>query len=218
MKGPQDDRSSGWPGAAPLILGVALAGAGLSLALASNASGMSETGTTPSGAEASKSTDQTGMAAGVDEDRRLAQRIERRLAWDVKLAPYDLEVTVNNSIVNLSGTLSTMAESHRARRIADETKGVGGVVNATYVDPALIPFEDQSLTPPDDETLTKRLKVTLANDPALAVETIQVEIEDGVVRLHGTLRDYTSEMRAKRVAESLYGVERVDSELTVAAP
>ena len=156
--------------------------------------------------------------AAVDEDRRLKQRIERRLAWDVELAPYDLEVKVNNSIVNLSGSVSTMAESHRARRLANEAKGVGGVVNALYVDPALVAFENRSLEQPADETLAQRLQVRFDHDPDLANESIEAEVEAGIVRLHGTITDYSSEMRAKRLAESLFGVKRVSSEFEVNTP
>lgn len=214
-------------GTTSLTLGVVLAGIDLGPALAADTKELSATETTasspdspsssPSQSSGASSGHQAGMAA-VDEDKRLAQRIERRLAWDADLAPYDLEVGVNNAIVNLSGSVSTLAESHHARRMANETEGVAGVVNALYVDSALVPFEHRSAEPPDDETLAKRLEVRLAHDPDLADETIEVEVEDGIVRLQGTLKDYTSEMRAKRLAESLYGVQRVDSELEVAAP
>jgi osmotically-inducible protein OsmY len=112
-----------------------------------------------------------------------------------------------------------MAESHRARRIANETAGVGGVVNALYIDPALAPFDEgHAPAPPDDQTLEERLQVALAHDADLADETIQVEVDDGIVRLDGTISDAAFEMRAKRVAKSLYGVERVKSNLEVSAP
>ncbi|WP_462322226.1 BON domain-containing protein [Halochromatium sp.] len=213
-------------GTASLILGIVLGGIDLDPALAAETKELPGTETTasspdsptgPSKSPGMRSGHQAGMAA-VDEDRRLAERIERRLAWDAELAPYDLEVSVNDGILNLSGSVSTTAESHRARRMANETEGIGGVVNALYVDPALVPFKNRSVGPPDDETVAKRLEVRLAHDPDLADETIEVEVEDGIVRLHGTLRDYSSEMRAKRLAESLYGVERVNSELEVATP
>lgn len=212
-------------GSASLLLGVVLAGIDLGPVLAADAKELAQTETTASGPDSpspsqspgKSSGHQAGMAA-VDEDRRLAQRIERRLAWDAELAPYDLKVSVNNAIVNLSGSVSTLAESHHARRMANETEGVAGVVNALYVDPALVPFDHRSAEPPDDETLAQRLEVRLAHDPDLADETIEVEVDDGIVRLQGTLKDYTSEMRAKRLAESLYGVERVHSELEVATP
>lgn len=216
---PQDHRLRGRLGAASLILGVALASTGLGPVLAADASEMSETETSESEVDAHPlgSSNQAAMAA-VDEDRRVEQRIERRLAWDAEFAPYDLEVKVNNGIVNLSGSVSTMAESHRARRLANETEGVAGVVNAIYVDPALVAFENRSLERPDDETLTKRLQVRFAHDPDLANETIKAEVDEGIVQLHGTVKDYSSVMRAKRLAESLFGVKRVSSELDVTTP
>lgn len=204
----------------PWFLGASLAAAAPTPALAGESSLTAKTRTAPNAAEAVDVDPTTQPAvSSVDEDRRLAQRVGRRLAWDARLAPYDLEVKVNHGIVNLSGSVSTMAESHRARRIANETSGVGGVVNAVYIDPALIPLEEgRAPEPPDDPTLTDRVRVMLADDSDLADEAIEVEVEDGIVQLDGTIRDYASEMRARRIAKSLYGVERVRSELDVATP
>lgn len=214
----QQDRWRGRPWAVPLVLSAALAAAASPTVLAGEAAQTVETSAATDATNAADSAAQSSISA-VEEDRRLAQRIGRRLAWDAKLAPYDLEVQVNNGIVNLSGSVSTMAESHRARRIADETAGVGGVVNALYIDPALAPFDEgHAPAPPDDQTLEERLQVALAHDADLADETIQVEVDDGIVRLDGTIGDAAFEMRAKRVAKSLYGVERVKSNLEVSAP
>lgn len=222
MKRRRHNRYAGWR-AIPLvilvvILGAAMIGASSGRLLATESDTRPHTEGATNAAEMQGVSEQTKMAA-IEEDRRLARRIERRLAWDAKLAPYALEAKVNDSIVNLSGSVATLAESHRARRIANETNGVGGVVNALYVDPALAPYEGRSPTPPADATLTERLEVTLAHDADLADdESIQVEVENGIVRLDGAVVDYSSEMRAKRVAGSLYGVERVESGLEVAAP
>lgn len=83
-------------GSASLFLGVVLAGIDLGPALAADAKELSQTETTASGPDSpspsqspsqspgKSSGHQAGMAA-VDEDRRLAQRIERRLAWDAEL-------------------------------------------------------------------------------------------------------------------------------------
>lgn len=240
---PRRPRALPWIVSRVLVISLTSAG-GFSIVLAGDANGSSAGAATAGTADApstpsqrsshgsgEQSTQQSGQQSGqpstlspgyaessaVDEDQMLERRMERRLDWDAKLAAYDLDVKVNNSIANLSGSVATIAESHRARRIADETEGVGGVVNALYVDPALIPFDERSPERPDDAELTKRLEIALAHEPDLAHADVQVEVDDGIVRLSGTAGDYTSEMRAKRVAESLFGVERVKSDLEVVA-
>lgn len=196
---------------------VALAAPSLALWLAATA--MTAAGETPNeaapGAAGAGRSSSDAALTGVAEDKRLAQRVEQRLAWDAELARYPLDVNVNAGIANLSGSVSTLAESHLARRIASDTQGIAGVVNGLYVDPTLRAFAGSAPKPPDDATLAERARITLARDPDLADESIQVEVADGVVRLTGAVQDYTSDTRAARVIESLYGVERVVTELEV---
>lgn len=150
---------------------------------------------------------------GVDEDARLEELIERRLAWDRELAPYRLEATVNQGVVNLTGTVSTQPESHRARRITEDTQGVLGVVNGLMVDTALVPFAGDQLTKPDDATLRERVSSVLEGDYGLSAGEIDVRVEDGRVVLSGRVPEVADQMRAGRIARSLYGVEYVENNI-----
>jgi hypothetical protein len=76
----------------------------------------------------------------IDSDFLIEERIERRLAWDGELALFRLAAKVNEAVVTVVGTVSASAESHRARRIANEVTGVLGVVNGITIDPALAHF------------------------------------------------------------------------------
>ncbi|MCF7989595.1 MAG: BON domain-containing protein [Thiohalocapsa sp.] len=149
-----------------------------------------------------------------DEDAILEQRINERLAWDKELAPFDLEAEVDNAIVTLSGSVATIPQSHRARRIADEARGSGGVVNATYVDPALAVTAD---TPrPEDATLKQRIGEILAGDADVDAGQVEIRVEGGRVTLAGQVGDAEQKARAARIVRSLYGVGLVDNELAIA--
>jgi osmotically-inducible protein OsmY len=149
-----------------------------------------------------------------DEDARLEQRINERLAWDNELAPFDLEAEVENAIVTLSGSVATSPQTHRARRIADQARGTGGVVNAIYVDPALAVTAD---TPrPEDATLKQRIGQILPGDADVDAGQVEVRVEDGRVTLAGQVGDAEQKARAARIVRSLYGVGLVDNELAIA--
>lgn len=145
---------------------------------------------------------QEGVAA-VNEDARLEALIERRLAWDRKLAPFELDVEVNDAIVNLTGTVATSPESYLARRIAQDVRGVDAVVNGIYVDPALEPFAGKRLAPPSDEELEERVRKALSGDRNVDVEQVEVSVNDAVVTLNGQVANIFQKQRAERVARSL---------------
>ena len=46
---------------------------------------------------------------GLKTDPLLEQRIERRIAWDRELAPFRIAVEANDAVINLIGTVSTIA-------------------------------------------------------------------------------------------------------------
>jgi Flp pilus assembly secretin CpaC len=122
------------------------------------------------------------------------------------LLPIRLAVEVNDAVVNLIGTVSTIPESHRARRIANDTVGVIGVVNGVAIDPALEAFAGTLMKRPDDATLAQRISESLAEDLSVDATDIEVAVEDGHVVLGGQVSDAAHRERTARIARSLFGV------------
>jgi len=148
----------------------------------------------------------------------LKARVARRLAWDRELAPFQLEVEVNGAVVKLIGVVSTDAESQRADRIAHDVTGVLAVVNRLTIDPTLAPSGENSLASPDDTTLEKRIAEALGGDVQVAAENIQINVNDGHVSLRGRVPDLTQQVRAGRIARSLFGVRSIDNKIRLAQP
>jgi osmotically-inducible protein OsmY len=148
----------------------------------------------------------------------LKARIARRLAWDRKLAPFQLGVEVNGAVVKLIGVVSTGAERQRADRIAHDVTGVLAVVNGLKVDPALATSGGVSLTRPNDNTLEKRIANVIDGDARVAVENIRVNVEDGHVSLRGRVPELTHQVRAGRMARSLFGVRSIDNKIRLEQP
>lgn len=156
---------------------------------------------------------------GAQADTMLEERIQQRLAWDKEVAPYGLEVEVTEGIARISGSVSTSFEGHRARRIAEEVKGVAGVVNAVRVDSALAPLAGSLLVdPPDDSTLRTRVVESLLGDRQVQAQDVEVQVDRGRVILKGRVGDVAQKERAEHLARSLYGVQSVHNEIEAARP
>jgi len=157
----------------------------------------------------------TGVAAegpssvATGADARIERHVARRLAWDAELAPFDIDVAVNDGIVRLSGAVSTATESHQAFRIADQIKGVSGVVNAIRVDEALEPYVGGQTQQPSDAELEERIREVLDRTASLAADQIAVSVEDGHVRLSGKVVGVADRVIAGRIVRSLFGVRGV---------
>lgn len=68
----------------------------------------------------------------------------------------------------------------------------------------------------DDATLTARVKAQLAMDEGLrTITTINVDSDDGVVRLSGTVPSEEAKQRAERAASQADGVRTVRNNLKV---
>lgn len=130
-----------------------------------------------------------GSVAAVPEpaaDPRLEALIAQRPAWDQDLAPYQITVEVKGAVVSLTGTVSTSAESHLARRIAEQTRGVQAVINGLKINRSPVPVAGSRSAPPDDAELERRVHESLANDANLHADYIDVRVERGRVTLSGT--------------------------------
>jgi osmotically-inducible protein OsmY len=66
-----------------------------------------------------------------------------------------------------------------------------------------------------DEELRQRVADELLWDPTVDGSTVAVSAEDGVVTLRGTVGSFRQKLEARRAAERMRGVIRVDNELDV---
>jgi len=76
-------------------------------------------------------------AVASDVDQVLQREVVREIWNNPQLDVVELEVTVEDGIVSLSGRVATSAEKHLASRYADDVPGTQGVVNLIEVVPGL---------------------------------------------------------------------------------
>jgi osmotically-inducible protein OsmY len=79
---------------------------------------------------------------------------------------------------------------------------------------AISPRRNAATAPPDDPTITTRVKTALLNEPGLTA-TIDVQTYQGVVTLSGRVKSKDEESKAVAVARSIRGVTDVKSKLEI---
>ena len=79
---------------------------------------------------------------------------------------------------------------------------------------AISPRRNAATAPPDDPTITTRVKTALINDPGISA-TIDVQTFQGVVTLSGKVKSKDEETKAIAAARSIRGVTDVKSKLEI---
>jgi len=139
----------------------------------------------------------------------LAREIRTKLKSDSDLKNNKIEVTVDNGVATLTGTVDTADE----RAKADALAKVNGVVR---VDDRLDVGSQGMKATVTDAATTAKLKSEFLTDDVVRKGDIAVTTNNGVVTLSGTVRSEEARRRAVDLARGQDGVMRVDDKLTVA--
>lgn len=123
-----------------------------------------------------------------------------RLKMDTRINADNITVKSEKHVVTLGGTVKTFEEMHMAEHIVSSTiVGVKGIINHIQVK-----------TPPvGDVKLTADVRGRLEKEPGLEGGNIKVEVEKGIVRLSGTVKDYQQQSLAADVVSTVNGVNVV---------
>ncbi len=133
----------------------------------------------------------------------LRERVEAALLTDPAADSYEIGVrTTDNGRVTLSGTVESWQERDLVERVAAGVKGVTRIDNAVTVD-----YEEDR---PDAE-IEPEIERALKWDVLVDASTIDVDVEDGTVRLRGTVGSAAERMQATAVAW-VAGVDAVNND------
>jgi osmotically-inducible protein OsmY len=187
--------------------------------------------------EVKSETGTSGRAAGADRARRsdddkpgnpvndvwITTRIQSKYFLDADVKGRDIDVTTENGVVTLKGEVRSQTERRQAVRLARETTGVRDVVDRLMVRAhtsdgrgQTIPGGDEiSKVTQSDPVILTQIKTKFAVDPDVSAFAIDVDVDDGVVTLTGTVKNEQARQRALALARSVQGVKRVSDNLTV---
>ncbi|MBN2105157.1 BON domain-containing protein [bacterium] len=150
-------------------------------------------------------------------DFDIQKEIEQSLAYDIWVDHHLIDVEVENGIVELSGTVGSAAEKHRARTGA-WTYGVHSVNDgALKVEWWAKDSMKKSTQYPhvSDQEIEKALRDALLYDPRIYSFEPEIDVNNGIVTLTGVVDNLSAKRAAEKDAANTVGVWRVKNYLKV---
>jgi osmotically-inducible protein OsmY len=144
-----------------------------------------------------------GFAAKSDE--KVAQAIEDAMKYDPRVSPFEIEASVDDGVVTLTGEVNTVRAKRAAARNARNTMGVWRVKNRIRV----------SASTPTDAQIEQNIENALLRNPTVDRYEIYVSVIDGEAILTGTVDTFYEKAEAEDIASVTYGVTEVNNNLTV---
>jgi osmotically-inducible protein OsmY len=146
-------------------------------------------------------------------DWEITANIKKNLMDDSSLSDSArmISVTTNNGVVTLTGTAVSNEEM---RNVVSMVQNMNGVVR---VDSQLNVQTRSNSTQPADWEITANVKKSLMADSSLSdsARMISVTTNNGVVTLTGTAASNEEMRKVVRIVNNVFGVTRVDNQLTV---
>ncbi len=116
-------------------------------------------------------------------DVEIADNIRTTLSLNFKIDKTDIDVSVTGGVVTLEGTVSSLWEKARAEYITSTMTGVIDVLNKLKV----VPTESVA-----DEIIAEDIVNSLTRNLNVTVDSVNVEVENGIVNLSGTVTDWNA--------------------------
>lgn len=142
------------------------------------------------------------------DDSSIENAVAMELVIDEAIDAEAIDVSVEEGIVTLSGTIDTILEKDRATQLAETVKGVRGVVNDIEV----------SVPERSDNAIAEDVRTALDNDPVTEIYQLNVSLRDGTVVLTGTVESWQEAQIAANVVKSVKGVEEVVNNISWDVP
>ncbi len=138
-------------------------------------------------------------------DKDLAMAIETSLSLDNQVPADSIDVHIKNGIATLSGSVTTIPARKKAGDLAGNIFGIKSVVNLIKIDPV-----ERS-----DKELLSDIAQALNVDPATDSYDVDVDVQDSVAILSGSVESYHERTLAEDIAENVKGVKEVDNRIKI---
>lgn len=140
------------------------------------------------------------------DDQRMETSVQTILENDPDIDHADITVSVDNSVVTLSGTTASYYEKVLAEYDAQHVAGVLDVRNSISV----VPTEDVA-----DELIGEDISDAFDANFLIDPNNVSVHVENGIVTLTGTVTSRFEHDEAVDIASHVIGVLRVNDHLVV---
>lgn len=146
------------------------------------------------------------------DDAGITAQVKSKLTADPDVNPFNVDVDTDGGVVTLRGRVDDAETKAEAGKLARGTSGVRGVRNLLEVGESAM-----ETAPGTDTALVAAVTGKLAADSDTSAMNIDVDAQDGVVTLSGTVKSQAARQEAERIARSVDGVRNVRNELKVQA-
>jgi osmotically-inducible protein OsmY len=143
-------------------------------------------------------------------DSEIKQQVQRELLWDSRLWSTEINVTVRQGVVVLTGTVPTHAKKIAAQEAAHRIYGVLDVANDIEVR-----ANGRSRT---DTAIAKAVRHALEWDTLVPEDRIRSTVSEGWVTLEGDVNVWRQREDAENAVLNLSGVVGVINKITVKPP
>lgn len=144
---------------------------------------------------------------------RLDFEIREALMHSIRLDPRvdlrELDMQVQTGIVVLEGTVGNLQSKRAAVDTASNVAGVTNVIDKLEI-------SNEGSVP--ESTIRNRLKESFDRTATLKYDGIRVHVENGIVKLSGTVPSQYQRRRAAAIAHSLAGVLEVNNQISIDNP
>ncbi|MDQ3192471.1 MAG: BON domain-containing protein [Bacteroidota bacterium] len=147
--------------------------------------------------------------AEVDTKQIITEKIVEQFDWDNRIASANIHVEVLDGVVILTGEVPNYSTRLAAEEDALSIFGVKQVQNNLLVK------EPGATNIPTDNEIKKFIENRIRFDPRIDYETINVDVEKGVVSLDGTVNAHWKKEQAESYAHRVTGVVEVNNNIGV---
>ncbi len=144
--------------------------------------------------------------AAVAEDLAICDQVEDELLLDQAVSSVNIDVSCNEGIVTLDGTVDNILAKDRAQRLTETVRGVLSVVNLIAVQPP----QEKS-----DPEIQDAIETALLHNPATESYEVTVTVQDGVATLDGTVDSWQEKQLSAHVAKEVAGVTEIDNQIGI---
>ncbi len=141
-------------------------------------------------------------------DDQIQQEVLAELAWDARVQPNEIGVTVHDGVVTLTGRVESFVKKVAAEQAAHRVRGVVAVANDLEI---RLPASDDHT----DADIAAAALQALEWDAMVPLQKLEVTVTKGWVTLRGELEWQFQKLDAERVVRRLAGVRGVSNLIEV---
>jgi hyperosmotically inducible periplasmic protein len=163
------------------------------------------------------------VAADGLSDAWLTAKVQAKYFLDDDIKALDIDVSTQDRVVTLSGTVDSELERRQAVAMARNTDGVQSVRDQLRLDRGAASSEARGTTGTEvvagveDAWVTTKIQSRYFLDPDVKGHKIDVDTRNGVVTLAGSVASESRKDLAEQIARETDGATRVVNRLTVTA-